>query len=102
MMMNFDVEPLNYDGETIIKMPSDIKYILKLMNNNIGVLGGYFEPGKLHSVMWDRNYILNPANELIYTLDEFKLETFYMLKSLWNKVEGIKIEPISTKDTRIN
>lgn len=78
----FDVEPLNYDGETIIKMDSDLNYILRMMSISIGVIGGYFAPGKLHSVAWDGRYILNPADELIYTLDHFTIETFYLMKRL--------------------
>lgn len=98
-LINFDVEPLNYNGETIIKMSSDLEYILKLMTHNVGVIGGYFKPGRLHAVAWDGRYILDPASELIYTIDEFNIETFYMIKSLEKRTNN---ESIPTENMESN
>ncbi len=74
----FEIEPVLFDGETCNAIGSDANFINQLLKSNIGVICGVHNITP-HAVAWDSKMILDPKNELIYSIDEFTIETLHLL-----------------------
>ncbi len=85
----FETEPelVNENGKVFSINQHFIDYrgeVIRIMDNNIGVLTGRTKLGKLHAVCWHKKIIYDP-NFSIYTLKNkdgtynFIIETFYMI-----------------------
>lgn len=74
LLQSGDGEPLE-----ITTLPDPKDRMRELMPHNSGVLTGLTPNGRPHAVAWDGELVYDP-NGLVYPIDRFRLETFWMVK----------------------
>ena len=76
----FEPRPVLQSGEPFVITNLPFEEIIK---NSDGVFTGETMNGCRHAVAWINNQVIDPSDGKIKTLDEFKIQTYYRIKSKW-------------------